>query len=126
MRLSSSISTVNEITEAHSPGANSGYEDLFIVLLYPLSILRGMRKDKDENLQDDHSQRTHESEDEEMLKHEALFLEKRMQICLPVWTSLVRNFYRIAQHKRGRANAVLNALATRLQKCYDFSVPYVW
>ncbi|OAQ28932.1 hypothetical protein K457DRAFT_32590 [Linnemannia elongata AG-77] len=126
VRLSNSISTVNEITEAHSPGANSGYEDLFIVLLYPLSILRGMRKDKNENVQDDHSQRTHEGEDKETLRHEALFLEKRTQICLPVWTSLVRNFYRIAQHKRGRANAVLNALATRLQKCYDFSVPYVW
>ncbi|KAF9150040.1 DNA-binding protein rif1 [Linnemannia schmuckeri] len=126
VRLSSSISTVNEITEAHSPGANSGYEDLFIVLLYPLSILRGLRKDKNENLQDDHSQRTHESGGEETLRHEALFLEKRTQICLPVWTTLVRNFYRIAQHKRGRANAVLNALATRLQKCYDFSVPYVW
>ncbi|KAK3820778.1 MAG: hypothetical protein JOS17DRAFT_345802 [Linnemannia elongata] len=126
VRLSSSISTVNEITEAHSPGANSGYEDLFIVLLYPLSILHGMRKGKSENLQDDHSQRTHESEGEEALRHEALFLEKRTQICLPVWTSLVRNFYRIAQHKRGRANAVLNALATRLQKCYDFSVPYLW
>ncbi|KAF9137149.1 DNA-binding protein rif1 [Mortierella sp. GBA39] len=126
VRLSSSISTVNEITETHSPGVNSGYEDLFIVLLYPLSILRSMRKDKNKSLRDDHSQRTHENGDEETLRHEALFLEKRTQICLPVWTSLVRNFYRIAQHKRGRANAVLNALATRLLKCYDFSVPYVW
>ncbi|KAF9545216.1 DNA-binding protein rif1 [Mortierella hygrophila] len=126
VRLSSSISTVNEITETHSPGVNSGYEDLFIVLLYPLSILRGMRKDKNKSLRDDHSQRTHENEGEETLRHQAMFLEKRTQICLPVWTSLVRNFYRIAQHKRGRANAVLNALATRLLKCYDFSVPYVW
>lgn len=126
MRLSTSISTVNEITEAHSPGANSGYEDLFILLLYPLSILRGQQKDKIDNIQDDLSQRVHENGDKESLRHEALFLEKRTQICLPVWTSLVRNFYRIAQHKRGRANAVLNALATRLQKCYDFSVPYVW
>ncbi|KAG0264503.1 DNA-binding protein rif1, partial [Linnemannia exigua] len=126
VRLTNSISTVNEITEAHSPGANSGYEDLFMVLLFPLSILRGPRKDKVDNFWDVHSQRTHDCQEEYTLLQEVHFLEKRAQICLPVWVSLVKNFYRIAQHKRGRANAVLNALAIRIQKCYDLSVPYVW
>ncbi|KAG0373397.1 DNA-binding protein rif1, partial [Mortierella sp. AD032] len=126
VRLTNSISTVNEITEAHSPGANSGYEDLFMVLLFPLSILHGPSKEKIDNFRDVHSQRTHDSQDEYTLMQEVHFLEKRAHICLPVWVSLVKNFYRIAQHKRGRANAVLNALAVRIQKCYDLNVPYVW
>ncbi|KAF9092886.1 DNA-binding protein rif1, partial [Mortierella sp. GBA35] len=125
VRLSNLINAANEISEDPT-SANSGYDDLFNVLVYLLGNLRGPHEAKGGLIEDDHSQRTHESEDDDTLRTEVRFLEKRTQICLPVWTSLVKTFYRIAQHKRGNTNTALNTLAVRMQECYDLSKPFIW
>ncbi|KAF9926984.1 DNA-binding protein rif1 [Linnemannia zychae] len=83
VRLTSLMNTINEISEDHSSSTHSEYEDLFAVLLYPLSTLRSPRNDKSDGIHDDHSQRKLEGQSKAALKQEYQFLEKRTQICLP-------------------------------------------
>lgn len=127
-RLGTTINEINEISDDVAPGDLGGYDELYDLLLYPFGALRDprkpSRKDSLENME--LRERIAGTQDDEMDEVRIQFMEKFKLICLPTWSDLVRVFYKVAQHKRGNANAAMNNLALRIRVWSDPDVPFMW
>ncbi|KAG0300060.1 DNA-binding protein rif1 [Dissophora globulifera] len=125
-RLGNVISELNELSEDASPAGETGYRELFSLMIYPFSILQEPGEVKRELLEGDHSQKVQESQDEESTEQRIHFIERFKSISMPTWGDLLRIFYRVAQHKRSNANQAMNILASQIRQCYDVRLPFVW
>ncbi|KAG0325662.1 DNA-binding protein rif1 [Dissophora globulifera] len=125
-RLGNVISELNELSEDASPAGETGYRELFSLMIYPFSILQEPGEVKRELLEGDDSQKVQESQDEESTEQRIHFIERFKSISMPTWGDLLRIFYRVAQHKRSNANQAMNILASQIRQCYDVRLPFVW
>ena len=105
-----------------------GYDELYDLLLYPFGALRDPRNhDSDNSLESvELGQWVAGTQDDELDEVRIQFMDKFKLICLPTWSDLVRVFYKVAQHKRGNANAAMNNLALRIREWSDPDVPFMW
>ncbi|KAG0371087.1 DNA-binding protein rif1 [Gamsiella multidivaricata] len=125
-RLGMTINNRNELSENTTAGEQTGYNELFDLLLYPFGILSEPAETKAKLLEMDHSQRAQLTQDADSMQTRLQFIEKFKAISMPTWTDLVRIFYRIAQHKRGNANDALNTLAKLIRESYDTTLEVDW
>ncbi|KAG0207412.1 DNA-binding protein rif1 [Mortierella sp. GBA30] len=118
-RLGTTINEVNEISEDATQGEQRGYKELFNLLVYPFGILLDPSEPKRLFLCAQYPMEKADAKTAE-------FITRYKSICMPTWTDLLRNFYRVAQHKRGDANVAMNGLALEISMCFPEAVPSIW
>ncbi|KAF9360648.1 DNA-binding protein rif1 [Mortierella sp. AD094] len=125
-RLGVTIEKVNEISDDVTLGDQHGFEDFFSLMAYPFSILNEPHNARHGIPDMDHSQRVQESQDIEATENGTQFITTFKATLIQAWTGLLRSFYKVAQHKRSNANALMNTLANRIQDCYDRKLLFIW
>ncbi|KAF9171748.1 DNA-binding protein rif1 [Mortierella sp. AD010] len=125
-RLGVTIEKANEISDDVTLGDQHGFEDFFSLMAYPFSILDEPHNASHGIPDMDHSQRVQESQDIDTTENRTQFITTFKETLLQAWTGLLRSFYKIAQHRRSNANALMNTLANRIQDCYDRKLPFIW
>jgi hypothetical protein len=125
-RLGTTINEINEISDDAAPGDQGGYDELYNLLLYPFGALHDPKKSGHDDSMGamDHSQRIPQTQEKDETRVQSI--DRFKQICLPTWKHLVHVFYKVAQHKRGNANAAMNTLASRIRNWSDPDVPFIW
>ncbi|KAF9183259.1 hypothetical protein BGZ51_004148 [Haplosporangium sp. Z 767] len=124
-RLGTSINEINEISEDVTPGDQHGYGELINLLVYPFGVLHSPTERLQDMVDKTSNQPAQEHQDADWMA-QVEFTDMFKSICMPTWTDLLRNFYKVAQHKRGNANVAMNSLAIRIQECYDTRLPFLW
>ncbi|KAF9942136.1 DNA-binding protein rif1 [Modicella reniformis] len=124
-RLGTTIHNTNELADHVSKANDRGYEDLFELMTYPFMILHDPDKLVPQLDQMDSTQQTLMSQETEPTTEEVQFMDKFRTICMPTWTDLLRNVYKVIQHKFGNANAAMDLLARSIRNCYHWRLPFI-